>query len=67
MANSSRTLVTSVFQTNSGMRISVMPGARILKIVARKLIAPRTELMPSSTSDAIHRSMPAPPCSDSGA
>ena len=67
MANSSRTLVTSVFQTNIGMRMSVRPGARILKIVARKLIAVRTELKPSSVNEAIHRSSPAPPCSESGA
>ena len=49
-ANSSSTLVTSTFQTKIGMRISVMPGARILKIVAMKLIAPRMELKPSSMS-----------------
>ncbi len=64
---SSSTLVTSVFHTNIGMRSSVMPGARILKIVAMKLIAPRTELMPSRTSEASHRSRPLPPCAESGA
>ena len=48
--------MTSVFQTNIGMRMSVMPGARILKIVAMKLIEPRIELMPSSTRPMIHRS-----------
>ena len=33
-----------------GMRSSVMPGARILKIVAMKLIAPSTELVPEQRS-----------------
>ncbi len=40
-------LVTIVVHTNMGMRSSVMPGARILKIVVRKLIEPRIELVPS--------------------
>jgi hypothetical protein len=55
-----RTLVTRTVQTRIGIRNSVMPGARILKIVTRKLIAPRIELVPISTIPTIHRSCPAP-------
>ncbi len=55
-----RTLVTSAVQTRIGIRKSVMPGARILKIVTRKLIEPRIELVPMSTTETIHRSVPVP-------
>ncbi len=36
----------SQVQTNSGIFISVMPGARRLRMVAITLIAPMIELMP---------------------
>ena len=55
-----RTLVTSTVQTRIGIRNSVMPGARILKIVTRKLIAPRMELVPISVRPMIQRSVPVP-------
>src|SRR2546427_12356050 len=66
-----RTLVTSIVQTMIGIRKSVIPGARILKIVTRKLMPPRIELVPMSTIATIHRSWPAPgafvgPTSDRG-
>ncbi len=41
-----RKAVISQVQTNSGIFISVMPGARRLRMVAITLIAPMIELMP---------------------
>ncbi len=55
-----RTLVTSIVQTMIGIRSRVIPGARILKIVTRKLIEPRIELVPISSRATIHRSVPTP-------
>ena len=60
VAISTRTLVVSTVQVRIDIRNSVMPGARILKIVTRKLIAPRIELVPISTRPMIHRSVPVP-------
>jgi hypothetical protein len=45
-ANSSRKLVTSAIQMNTGMRMKVMPGARMFRIVTMKLIDAASELMP---------------------
>ena len=45
-------------QQNIGMRSRVMPGARIRKIVTRKLMAPKMELMPSTTRPRSSRSTP---------
>ena len=42
----SRKAVISQVQTNSGIFIRVMPGARRLRMVAMMLIAPMIELMP---------------------
>ena len=52
--------MTSTVQTMIGIRKRVMPGARILKIVTRKLMEPRIELVPIRTSATIHRSWPDP-------
>ena len=41
-----RNAVISQVQTNSGIFINVMPGARRLRMVAITLIAPMIELMP---------------------
>ena len=60
VASRPRTDVTSTVQTMIGIRNRVMPGARILKIVTRKLTAPRIELVPISTTATIHRSCPGP-------
>ena len=60
VAISTRTEVTRTVQTMIGIRNRVSPGARILKIVTRKLMAPRMELVPMSTSATIHRSCPEP-------
>ena len=56
----SRKAVTSTDQQNSGMRCRVMPGARMLKMVVMKLMAPRIELAPARCSDRIARSMAGP-------
>src|SRR3954447_2948865 len=42
-ASSRRTAYVSIAQTKSGIRIHVMPGARMLWIVTMKLIAPSSE------------------------
>src|SRR3546814_18649934 len=46
-ASSSRKAVTSIDHTNSGILCSVMPGARMLKLVLMKLTAPRIEDAPA--------------------
>ena len=45
-AISSMKAVTSIDQANSGILCSVMPGARMLKMVVMKLIAPRMDDAP---------------------
>ena len=42
-ARSRRIAYVSIAQTKSGIRIQVMPGARMLWIVTMKLIAPRSD------------------------
>jgi hypothetical protein len=68
VASSTSSEVTSIVQLNSGIRNMLMPGARMLKMVVRKLTAPRIEEVPTSSSDAIHRSvamvLPPQACSD---
>ncbi len=66
--SSSRKAVISTDQANSGMRCRVMPGARMLKMVVMKLIAPRMELAPATCSEKIARSIAGPvwPAVDSG-
>ena len=71
VAMTTRTLVTRIVQTMIGIRNRVMPGARILKIVTRKLMPPRIELVPIRTRATIQRSWPGPgdasgPAPDSG-
>ena len=45
--SSSRKAVTRIDHTNNGIRCRVMPGARMLKIVVMKLMAPRIEEAPA--------------------
>ncbi len=45
-ANSSRKLVTSDIQMNIGMRMKVMPGARMFRMVVMKLTADASEPTP---------------------
>ena len=65
----SRNAVTSTDQTNSGILCMVMPGARMLKIVVMKFIAPRIDDAPARCSDRIAKSIAGPGCPvvDSGA
>ena len=60
VAMRTRTEVTSIVQTMIGIRNIVIPGARILKIVTRKLTAPRIELVPMRMTPMIQRSSPTP-------
>ena len=59
-ASSSRKAVTRIDQTNSGMRCSVMPGARMLKIVVMKLIEPMIDEAPARCSEKIAMSIDGP-------
>ena len=68
-ANSSRKAVTSMDQTNSGILCSVMPGARMLKMVVMKLAAPIMEEAPARCSENSAKSIAGPEwkvLSDSG-
>ena len=53
-------------QTNSGIFMKVMPGARRFMMVATMLIAPMMELMPRMWIEKIRNGKPEPPCSESG-
>ena len=66
---SSRKAVTRIDQTNSGILCSVMPGARMLKMVVMKLIAPRIDEAPARWSEKIAMSTAGPgdPLVESGA
>src|SRR5580692_6510860 len=52
--------------TKSGMRVNVMPGARILRMVTRKFSPVIVELTPTKKMAAHHIDVPAAPCSDTG-
>src|SRR6185437_6085836 len=67
--SSSRKAVTSTAQTNSGILCSVMPGARMLKMVVMKLMAPRIDDAPARCSAKMAKSTEGPgvPLLDSGA
>ena len=52
--------MTSTDQANSGILCIVMPGARMLKIVVMKLIAPRIEEAPARCSDRMTKSIAGP-------
>ena len=56
----SRKTVTSTDQTKSGILCSVMPGARMLKMVVMKLIAPRIDEAPAMWSERIAKSIAGP-------
>jgi hypothetical protein len=68
IASSSMNAVTSIAQTKSGILCNVMPGARMLRIVVTKLMAPRTEDTPARCSAKITMSTEAPgwPIAESG-
>ena len=48
---------TNIAHTNTGIRLSVMPGARSLKIVTMKLIAPTVVEMPTKITAKPQKSM----------
>src|ERR1700747_1922559 len=48
------------------MRVNVMPGARIFRIVTTKLIPVSVELTPTKKIAAHHIDVPGAPCSDTG-
>src|SRR6201990_3079274 len=69
IASRIRKTVTSCDHTNNGILCRVMPGARMLKIVVMKLIAPRIDDAPARCSDRMAKSTAGPgwPDVDSGA
>ena len=48
--------MTRIDHTNSGILCRVMPGARMLKMVVMKLMAPRIEDAPARCSDKMAKS-----------
>ena len=58
--SSSRNAVTRTAQANSGILCSVMPGARMLRMVVMKLIAPRIDDAPEMWMAKIARSTAGP-------
>ncbi len=63
----SRYAVISHVQQNIGIFISVMPGARMFRMVTMMLIAPMIDEAPMMCTAKIAMSMPGPICTDSGA
>ena len=58
--------VARMLHVKTGIRIIVIPGARIRRIVTMKLMPPRIEAVPTMMRPAIQRSWPVPSCSASG-
>ena len=58
--NRIKTEVTSVAQQKSGMRLNVMPGARMLRIVTMKFSPPAIEAIPRIERPRIQKSVPDP-------
>src|SRR5207237_1768767 len=67
--NNNRNTVTRIDHTNSGILCKVMPGARMLKMVVMKLMAPRIDEAPARWIDRMAKSTAGPgwPEVDSGA
>jgi hypothetical protein len=59
-ANRVRNATTVIIHVKTGMRMSVIPGARMLMIVTMKLIADVVDPMPSITSPTAQKSGPRP-------
>ena len=55
-ASSKRNTVTRIDQTKSGMRVYVIPGARICMIVTMKLMPVSVELTPLKLYEALNDS-----------
>lgn len=60
-SNNKKTVI-KIDQTNKLTRSIVIPGARILKIVVMKLIAPRIDDIPAKCKEKIAKSTAAPLC-----
>ena len=60
IANSVRNMVTSIDQVKGGMRMRVIPGARMLSTVTMMLIAVAVEPMPSITMPTHQKLGPMP-------
>ena len=58
-AKTNRKDTTSVIHVNTGIRISVMPGARMLRMVMMKLNAAASEEIPSTSMPRLKKSMAA--------
>ena len=58
MANAVRNATTSIIHVNTGIRMSVMPGARMLSTVTMKLIADVVDPMPRNTMPMTQKSTP---------
>src|SRR5437588_4075656 len=67
--SNNRNTVTRIDHTNSGILCKVMPGARMLKMVVMKLMAPRIDEAPARWIDRMAKSTAGPgwPEVDSGA
>ena len=59
---SKRKAVIRIDQANKGILCIVMPGARILKIVVIKFIAPSIEDAPAKCIESMAMSTAGPPC-----
>src|SRR5665213_1917542 len=66
VAMKSSGVVANCAHTKSGMRVKVIPGARILYIVTRKLIPVIVELIPIRKTATHHRFVPGGPWSEIG-
>ena len=60
IANRVRNATTSIIHVNTGIRMSVMPGARMFRMVTMKLIADVVEPMPRRTSPTHQKLGPLP-------
>ncbi len=58
MAKTSRNCVTRIIQVKTGMRIRLMPGARMLRMVTIRLMAPVSEARPVICRARTQKSMP---------
>src|SRR5580693_1326722 len=58
--------VANCAHTNSGMRVKVIPGARILRIVTVKLIPVSVELIPTRKTATHHIDVPGGPSTEIG-
>jgi hypothetical protein len=60
--SSNRKAVINTAHTNSGVRLAVIPGARIFVIVTIKFIAPKIDDTPAMCSEYIAQSTEPPEC-----